>query len=69
MTKPDVFTLPQPETCFTPSCQITNGWNRPATINYPGGVSLHLTYDDLMRLETLTATAPDSTPILTYGYP
>jgi hypothetical protein len=44
-------------------------WNRPATVNYPGGTQRSLTYDVLMRLETLAATAPDSTPIMTYGYP
>jgi hypothetical protein len=43
-------------------------WNRPATVNYPSGVTRTSTYDALMRLETLNATAPDSSSILTYGY-
>lgn len=44
-------------------------WNRSATVNYPGGTQRTYGYDALMRLETLVATVPDSTPIMDYGYP
>jgi YD repeat-containing protein len=43
-------------------------WNRPATINYPGGTQRTYTYDALMRLQYFTALDPTSNSILDYAY-
>ena len=43
-------------------------WNRPATVNFPGGTQRNYTYDALMRLQTLTVLDPNSTPLLNYQY-
>jgi len=43
-------------------------WNRPAAITLPGGISKSYTYDPLMRLTGITATAPDQSVIMDYRY-
>jgi RHS repeat-associated protein len=43
-------------------------WNRPATIDYPGGTQRTYTYDALMRLQSLSVTDPSSNPLLNYQY-
>ena len=46
----------------------TYTWNRPATVNYPGGTQHSYGYAALMRLQALTVLDPSSNPILDYTY-
>ena len=43
-------------------------WNRPGTMTYPGGVTRSLSYDALMRPNSLSVAAPDDTPLMNYVY-
>ena len=43
-------------------------WNRPATIQYPGGTRQTRTYDPLMRLTSVTDTDPGSNAFMSYAY-
>jgi RHS repeat-associated protein len=43
-------------------------WNRPATMNFPGGTQRTSAYDSLMRIQSLTVTDPGGTPLLNYQY-
>ena len=43
-------------------------WNRPATIQYPGGTRQTRTYDPLMRLTSVTDQDPGSNNVMAYTY-
>ncbi len=43
-------------------------WNRPATIQYPGGTKQTRTYDPLMRLTSVTDQDPGSNNVMVYTY-
>ena len=43
-------------------------WNRPATIQYPGGSKQIRTYDPLMRLTSVTDQDPGSNNVMAYTY-
>lgn len=43
-------------------------WNRPATVNFPGGTQRTDAYNALMRLESLTVLDPSSNSLLDYAY-
>ncbi|BBO91770.1 hypothetical protein DSCOOX_49500 [Desulfosarcina ovata subsp. ovata] len=43
-------------------------WTRPADMLLPGGGTIDLDYDELLRLEQITTTDPAANPVLKYAY-
>ena len=43
-------------------------WNRPSSVTYPGGTAREITYDPLMRINSILVKDPAQNILMNYGY-